>query len=91
MYYVYILQSLKDYNTYIGCTSNLRKRFKEHSLGKTKSLKYRIPLKLIYYEAYQNKTDARKREIRLKKNSSEKRKLFKRLEKSLIMPPSSSG
>ncbi len=91
MHYVYVLQSLKDYNTYIGYTSNLRKRFKEHNLGKTKSLKHRTPFKLIYYEAFLNKTDARKREIELKRNSSKKRELFRNIKKSLIVPPSSSG
>ncbi|MCK9244949.1 MAG: GIY-YIG nuclease family protein, partial [Candidatus Marinimicrobia bacterium] len=35
MYFVYILQSQKDQGFYIGFTSNLEKRIKEHNAGKT--------------------------------------------------------
>lgn len=62
MYYVYVLQSLKDKKLYIGFTSNLKRRFKEHQLGNSKSTKSRRPLKLIYYEAHLNKKDAQRRE-----------------------------
>ena len=68
---------------YIGYTGDLRQRIKDHNQGKTKSIKHRIPFKLIYYEAYKNKTDARKREIELKKNNYQKEQLIKRIENSL--------
>jgi putative endonuclease len=68
MYYLYILQSLKDSGYYIGITDNLEKRLHEHNSGKTKSTKSRIPFILKYKESYQTKTEARKREIVLKKN-----------------------
>ncbi len=79
MYYLYVIVSLKDNTTYIGSTENLEKRLNEHNRGKTKSIKHKVPFELVYYEAYQNKTQARKREIRLKKNNSEKEKLYKRI------------
>ncbi len=88
MFYTYIVLSLKDNTTYIGSTSDLIKRMHDHNAGKTKSIKHKLPVKLIYYEAYLRKTLARKREIELKNNSLKKRELLKRLE---IMPPSSSG
>jgi len=66
-YYVYILQSEKDGKWYTGCTSDLRKRFKEHTEEKFKSwTKGRGPFKLIYYEAYLNKEDAFSREKQIK-------------------------
>jgi putative endonuclease len=83
MYYTYVLKSEADNNLYIGYTGDLRQRIKDHNQGKTKSIKHRIPFKLIYYEAYKNKTDARKREIELKKNSYQKEQLIKRIENSL--------
>jgi len=61
-YYVYILQSQKDKSLYIGYTSNLRKRFKEHNNGKNQATRPFRPYKLIYYEAFLNKQDAKKRE-----------------------------
>jgi len=66
MYYVYILKSKEDDKLYIGSTSNLSKRLKEHNEGKVKSTSYRRPLELIYYEAYREEKIARKREKILK-------------------------
>ena len=83
MYYVYVLKSTVDGYLYIGCTDDLKKRFREHNSGKTKSIKHRVPFMLIYYEAYRHKTDARKREIELKKNSYQKEQLIKRIKNSL--------
>lgn len=62
MYYVYILRSEKDNKLYIGCTNDLKKRFREHSEGKVSSTKKRRPFKLIFYESLINKTDAFARE-----------------------------
>ena len=79
MFFVYVLLSLSDKTTYIGSTDNVEKRVKEHNQGKTKSTKHKLPLELVYYEAFQTRTKARKREIELKKNSSAKERLFKRI------------
>jgi len=62
MFYVYILQSLKDNNLYIGFTTDLRKRIKDHNAGGTKSTNRRRPFKLIYYEAHSSEKDAKRRE-----------------------------
>ena len=66
MNYVYVLLCEKDGGFYIGYTKDLKKRFKQHSLGQSKSTKYRLPVKLIYYEAFLNNADARSREEYLK-------------------------
>jgi putative endonuclease len=76
MYYLYILQSLKDSGYYIGITDDIAKRLKEHNLGKTKSIKSRLPFIFKYREEFKNKTDARKREIELKKNYQERKVLL---------------
>jgi putative endonuclease len=65
-YYVYILQSLKNDSFYIGYTSDLKKRFKEHNSGESKATKPFIPYKLIFYEAFLNRIDAKNREEYLK-------------------------
>lgn len=61
-YYTYVLLSLKDYQFYIGYSSNLKERVKEHFAGKNTSTKSRRPFKLIYYEAHLSKKDAMRRE-----------------------------
>lgn len=66
MFYTYVLQSLRDGSLYIGFTSDLKKRFESHNLGRNKATKPRIPYKIIFYEAMLNKIDAKKREIYLK-------------------------
>jgi len=65
-FYVYVLESIKDSNRYIGYTENLRKRIKEHNEGKSFSTKCRRPLKLIYFEGCIDKEDAKRREGYLK-------------------------
>lgn len=69
MYFVYILQSQKDNKLYIGYTEDLENRFTLHTNGKVTSTKNRRPLELIYYEAYKNQLDAKKREMFLKSGS----------------------
>ena len=62
MYYAYVLLSEKDGKLYIGFTSDLKRRLKEHTDGKVLSTKSRRPLKLLYYEAHLSEEDARRRE-----------------------------
>ncbi len=65
-YYVYILQSIKDKSLYIGYTTDLRKRLKEHNSGKSLATKPFRPYKLIFYEALLSRKDAKNREVYLK-------------------------
>jgi len=53
MFYVYILQ-LKDGSYYIGYSSNLKQRIKEHDQGLVSSTKNLRPVKLIFYAAFSN-------------------------------------
>jgi len=66
MFYVYILQSLKDNSLYIGYTSDLKKRFNEHNSGNSSATKPFRPYKLIFYEAFADRIDAKNREEYLK-------------------------
>lgn len=66
MQYVYVLQSMKDHNLYVGCTKDLKLRLKLHNTKKVSSTAKRTPFVLIYYEAYLNSRDAYSREIFMK-------------------------
>jgi len=57
---------------YIGYTTNLEKRFKEHNDGLNQSTKPYRPWKLIYYEACLNEKDAKRREGYLKKTQGQR-------------------
>ena len=61
-YYLYVLLSLKDNKFYIGYTNNLRRRIQEHNQRKNISTAKRLPVQLIFYEAYPTKADAERRE-----------------------------
>lgn len=77
MNYVYILKC-KDNTFYTGWTTDLENRIKVHNQGKgAKYTRGRIPCKLIYHEEFDNKSDALKREIEIKKlNRENKLKLI---------------
>ena len=83
MFYTYIIKSIKDKKLYIGYTSNLRKRLKEHNSKLNKSTKPRVPFKLVYYEAYASEDDAIKREHNLKLRARALKQLTRRIRKSL--------
>ncbi|CAM2079005.1 MULTISPECIES: GIY-YIG nuclease family protein [Clostridia] len=66
MNYVYILRCNDD-SLYTGWTNNLEKRVKAHSNGKgAKYTKARLPVELVYFEEYENKVEAMRREYAIK-------------------------
>ena len=75
-FYVYVLESKRNENRYIGSTGNLIRRVKEHNLGLNRSTKAYVPWRLIYYEACLNTQDAKRREIYFK--TSQGGRLLKR-------------
>ena len=66
MYFVYLIEC-QDGTLYTGITTNVERRFKEHTLGKggayTRSKK---PKKLLYTETHPNRSSALKRESEIK-------------------------
>ncbi|MBI5728653.1 MAG: GIY-YIG nuclease family protein [Candidatus Magasanikbacteria bacterium] len=61
MYYVYILK-MSDGQHYTGYTSDLRRRISEHNSGSNTTTSKHLPVKLVFYEAFLNEKDARRRE-----------------------------
>jgi putative endonuclease len=76
MFYVYVLRS--DDHFYIGYSSDLKLRVRQHNEGKNISTKGRQWI-LFYYEAYRSEAAARKRERVLKGHGRTKQALLKRL------------
>lgn len=69
MNYVYIIKC-KDNSLYTGWTNNLERRFKAHTDGKgAKYTRGRGPLELVYFEEFEDKIEAMKREYEIKKMS----------------------
>ena len=69
MNYVYILKCC-DNTLYTGWTTSLEKRLKTHNSGKgAKYTKSRLPVEIVYFEEFDNKIDAMKREYAIKQLS----------------------
>jgi putative endonuclease len=67
MYYVYVLRSKKNSKQYIGFTGKTpEERLQEHNNGANTFTKNNRPFELIYFEKYEDKSFAQKREIFLK-------------------------
>lgn len=77
--YTYILRC-KDGSLYTGWTNDLENRLKMHNSGLgAKYTKGRGPCELVYFETFDNKNDALKREYAIKKLPKEKKEeLIKR-------------
>ena len=78
MNYVYILRCNDD-SLYTGWTNNLEKRIKAHSDGKgAKYTRARVPVELVYFEVFEDKIEAMKREYAIKQlKRNEKLELIK--------------
>ena len=74
-----------DGKLYIGSTSNLVRRLKEHNSGRVESTKYRKPFKLVYAETYADETEARKREHNLKLRAKAWKQLSVRIKMSIAL------
>lgn len=69
MNYTYIVQC-SDGTLYTGWTNDLTHRMQAHNQGKgAKYTKARRPVTLIYYEAFETKEEAMKREYAIKRLS----------------------
>jgi len=67
MYYVYIVKC-SDGTLYTGFTNSLERRIKTHNKGLgAKYTRGRLPVELYYFEEYENKSDALKREYEIKR------------------------
>jgi putative endonuclease len=84
MYYVYILQSKLDKSFYVGSTNDISRRIKEHNSGKSRFTSLKKPWLLVYFEGFLSKTDALKREKKLKHHGKGLAELKKRFASGLL-------
>lgn len=78
MNYTYILRCV-DNSLYTGWTNDLEKRVEMHNAGKgAKYTKARLPVELVYYETFETKEEAMRREYAIKQmKKKEKERLIK--------------
>ncbi|MGI6011304.1 MAG: GIY-YIG nuclease family protein [Ruminococcus sp.] len=67
MNYTYMVRCC-DGSFYTGWTNNLEKRIQDHNMGRgAKYTKSRLPVTLEYYETYETKEEAMRREYAIKR------------------------
>jgi putative endonuclease len=71
-YYVYILQSMKDFSFYAGHCEGLDNHMSKHFDGFSKYTASKGPWRLVYFEKYNSRSDAIKREKAIKNRKSRK-------------------
>lgn len=73
-YFTYILEC-NDGSFYVGCTNDLQRRLKQHNNSKYGAhyTKIRRPVKLMYYETFDDLKTARRREAEIKSWRREKK------------------
>ena len=79
IYYTYILKC-DDGTKYYGHTNSLSNRLKEHQKGRIHSTKKKQP-ELVYYEEFDSRSDAFKREMQLKNGRTRKSSIEKLIAK----------
>lgn len=62
VYWVYVLESLKDGSKYIGSTHNVAHRLDRHNAGLYPPTQEHRPWKVIYKEEYPTRTSANRKE-----------------------------
>ena len=81
-YFLYILKSENSDRHYIGTTDDIAKRKQKHNSGSVRSTKAYRPWNVVHIEEFHDKTNARKREIFLKKTARARVELFAQLASS---------
>ena len=71
--YVYILRC-QDGTLYTGCTADLQRRLSAHRTGRgSKYVRGRLPVELVYQETCASRTEALRRELRIKRMTREEK------------------
>lgn len=62
MFFAYVIQSINFPCVYKGHCENLEERLKQHNSGMTESIKPFIPFEIVYFESFETRQEAIKRE-----------------------------
>ena len=78
--YCFYILSCQDGDKYYGHTDNLARRLDSHLKGRVKSTRGRRPLRLSYFEEFDSRSAAFKREMQFKNGKTRKETIEKLIE-----------
>lgn len=83
MFYAYILECA-DGSLYSGWTTDIKKRLRAHNSGRgSKYTRSRLPVELWYFECFEKRGEAMRRECALKKLSRTEKLALKATEQTV--------
>ncbi len=92
MWYLYLIRTREGF-LYTGITQDVKRRFKEHQEGGTKSAKFlrgKGPLKLVFHKKIGSRSQALKNEAAIKKWPKKKKESLVNKEFALIIQPATN-
>ena len=72
MFYAYVIQSKKDGSFYKVHCQNMEERLKQHNNSLTVSIKNKVPFEIKYFEKFDTRLEAIKREKNFKSAAGRK-------------------
>jgi putative endonuclease len=66
LFYIYIIRSLKSLRYYAGSTQHVTQRVLEHNSGRAAATRAGVPWQLLHSEAFQSRSEAMRRETKIK-------------------------
>jgi len=69
MFFTYVLSSLNREYIYVGLTNDMSRRVKQHNDGRERTTAPYRPFKLIHWESFETRSEAREREKYFKTGS----------------------
>jgi putative endonuclease len=85
-YFTYILRSIKTDRLYFGQTADLENRLREHNSGQTSSTAFGRPWELIFFKAFETRSEALALE-RLLKSWKNKQRILAWIERQKAAGP----
>ena len=70
--FAYILFSNSAQRYYTGSCDNVDKRLQRHNESRVPSTKHGVPWKLVWYKECENRSEARKLELKIKKRGAKR-------------------
>lgn len=64
--FVYIIQSIKTGEYYVGSAEDIERRLLQHNAGNVLATKHKRPYELVFSQEFDNTQAARKAEMRIK-------------------------
>lgn len=75
-YVVYIIQSRSTGERYVGSTSDIERRLREHNSGKTRYTSKNKDWEMVYKKEFEEEKESREYEMKIKRNKKYRKEFY---------------